>query len=216
MYYCAFFPIHNTVLSLTVSEWTMDEHTIDNIIDGDWYNIPASQTIYDQKAGTSTVKTTIERIPRLRELEELDKAEVEQDTKDFGRPTYKRVYFYAGILDLEKEFLQHREPRILEQRTSELIRDTLNLYTRLSLRDIEQTLRIAGLQTMLVAIKTKGNRLFEGKSVYNNRGERCMYGYATVFADPFLRERYYEGQDIGKGDHAENMDRLAKAGHIPK
>jgi hypothetical protein len=192
----------------------MEEYSIDKVIEGDVYRIPATTQIYDSKSKTTATHTVIESIPRVKEIEELDRTEEAKDVEIFGRPTYKRIYFYAGMLDLEKCFLKHREPKKLEQCTAELIRDTLDLYKTLTLRDLEMTMRMCGLYTMLVAIRVSGHPAFKDGKVFNNRGERCEYGYATVFADTKRREEEYAGQGISEGDHVTNHERLAKAGHL--
>lgn len=194
----------------------MDSCKLEDIIEGDYYKIPVKTTVFNNKTNETSEITKIESFPRVKELEEMDKEDHEQDMKVFKKPVYKRVYTYASMFDMERDFIKDRNPRILEQRTSELIRDTLNTFHSMNLADIEKIFRISGLKTMLVAIKTEGNRFFQGKKVYNNKNEECQYGYATVFGDYYLREKYYKSEGLNEDDHAENIRRLELAGHILK
>lgn len=185
--------------------------TIDKLIDGDEYVLPATLTLRNPKTGETTTKEVVDRVPRKPILEEMDLKDEEQDVFDFLKPTYKRIHLYAEMLDHEKEFMKHKNPRILEQRTAELIKAFLHTYKRLVLSDVEKVFRHAELQTTLVAIHKDDPRL-EGKSVRNNKGNVCEYTFATVFASTDLRDEFYKGQRIEPGDVEENMRRLECAG----
>jgi hypothetical protein len=187
---------------------------LDAILDGDEYAIPVEWEERNLKTGETKKRTSTLRVPRRIELEELDRKDNEADIEKYGVPTYKRVYFYCSIFDIETEEKLRGDAAMREQRIVEHIRDWLETHREISLRDVQETLLRSDVLTNIVAIRkgSSDKALGGNKYIYNNKRALCEYTYAVVFADVGLLRRYFAAEEMSS--MTENLERLEKAGHV--
>ena len=187
---------------------------LDDILDGDEYVIPVDWEERNMKTGEMKRQSTTLRVPRRRELEDLDRKDNESDIAKYGVPTYKRVYFYCSIFDVETDEKLRSDAPAREQRIVEHIRDWLETHRETSLRDVQETFLRSDILTNIVAIKKRSSEKMLGgnKYIYNNKRALCNYTYAVVFADLGMLRSYFESEKIDS--MSENLERLEKAGHI--
>jgi len=195
---------------------------LNDILDGDEYAIPVEWEERNVKTGETKKRTTTLRVPRKRELEELDRKDNESDIAKYGVPTYKRVYFYCSIFDVETDEKLRRDAAMREQRIVEHIRDWLETHRELTLRDVQETFLRSDILTNIVAIRKRSadkafeessdKRLGGNKYIYNNKRALCEYTYAVVFGDMGMLRMYFASEEISS--MIDNLERLEKAGHI--